>query len=148
MEQLDIEIKLYINNKGRFNSYIINYYLKLCLLTPLTLPTLTLAILNNLPIAELPLPIDVTAPPIDVTSPSTDVTAPPTDVTAPSTNITAPPINVTAPSTKVIAAVNYGRDLVTLAKIYTEESKYSGEDDNFNRKLIIFNNLYNRVGIL
>jgi len=48
---------------------------------------------------------------------------------------------------KVIAAVNYGRDLVTLVKIYTEESKYSREDDNFNRKLIIFNNLCNRVGI-
>jgi hypothetical protein len=28
-----------------------------------------------------------------------------------------------------------------------EESKYSRKDDNFNYKLIIFNNLYNRVGI-
>jgi len=43
---------------------------------------------------------------------------------------------------------NYGRDLVTLAKIYIEESKYSREDNNFNRKLTIFNNLYNRVSIL
>jgi len=65
---------------------------------------------------------------------------------APSTDVTAPPINVTAPI-KVTAAVNYGRDLVTLVKIYIEESKYSGEDDNFNRKLTIFNDLYNRVGI-
>ena len=33
--------------------------------------------------------------------------------------------------------------------MYTEESKYSSrEDDNFNRKLMIFNNLYNRVKIL
>ena len=31
--------------------------------------------------------------------------------------------------------------------MYIEESKYSGEDDNFNRKLTIFNDLYNRVGI-
>ena len=71
----------------------------------------------------------------------------PTNVTAPPINVTAP-TNVTAPSIKVIAAVNYGRDLVTLAKIYIEESKYSGEDNNFNRKLMIFNNLYNRVSIL
>ena len=31
--------------------------------------------------------------------------------------------------------------------MYTEESKYSGEDNNFNRKLTIFNDLCNRVGI-
>ena len=31
--------------------------------------------------------------------------------------------------------------------MYIEESKYSKEDDNFNRKFIIFNNLYNRVDI-
>ena len=136
MEWLDAEIQLYIDNEGTFNSYVINHRLKSRLSS-----TPTLAILNNLPIAELPLPIDVTAPPTDVTAPSTDVTAPPTD-------ITAPPINVTAPSIKVTAAVNYGRDLATLAKMYTEESKYSGEDNNFNRKLIIFNNLYNRVSIL
>ena len=93
-------------------------------------------------------PTDVTAYPIDVTAHPIDVTAPPTNVTAPSINVTAPPINAIAPSIKATAAVNYGRDLVTLVKIYTEESKYSGEDDNFNRKLTIFNNLYNRVGIL
>ena len=68
-------------------------------------------------------------------------------VIAPSINVIAPPINAIAPSIKAIAAVNYSRDLVTLVKIYIEESKYSGEDNNFNRKLIIFNNLYNRVSI-
>jgi hypothetical protein len=31
--------------------------------------------------------------------------------------------------------------------MYTEESKYSKENDNFNHKLTIFNNLYNRVNI-
>ena len=82
-------------------------------------------------------------------APSIDVTAPlPTNVTAPSINVTAPPINAIAPSIKTIAAINYSRDLVTLAKIYIKESKYSGEDNNFNRKLIIFNDLYNRVSIL
>ena len=84
------------------------------------------AVSNDLPTAELPLPIDVMAPP--------------TDITAPPTNVIAPPIKVTA-------TINYGRDLVTLAKMYTEESKYSGEDNNFDYKLMIFNDLYDRVGI-
>ena len=63
-------------------------------------------------------------------------------------NITAPPINIL--NTRLIeakATINYGRDLATLAKMYTEESKYSEKDDNFNRKLTIFNNLCDRVGI-
>ena len=93
-------------------------------------------------------PTNVTTPSTDVTAHPTNVTAPPTDVTAPSTDVTAPsPTNVAAPSTKVTTTINYGRDLATLAKMYTEESKYSGEDNNFDRKLTIFNNLYNRVGI-
>src|ERR1700722_3047703 len=118
MEWLDKEIKLYINNKGPFNLYVINYYLKLRLLTPLTLPTLTLAVLNNLPTAKPPL--------------STNVAVPPMNATAPFINVMAPTINVTAPSTKVIAAINYSKDLATLVKIYIEESKYSREDDNFD----------------
>ena len=126
MEWSDAEIKLFIDNEGPFNSYVINRRLKLRLLSPLTSSTLTPAVLNNLLTAEPPSP---------------------TNVTAPSTNVTAPPINAIAPSIKAIAAVNYGRDLVTLVKIYTEESKYSGEDDNFDRKLTIFNDLCNRVGI-
>ena len=103
--------------------------------------TPTLAVSNDLPTAELPLPTDVTAPFTDVTAHPTDVTAHLTDVTAPPTNVTAPPMNVTA-------TVNYGRDLATLAKMYTEESKYSREDDNFDCKLTIFNDLCDRVGIL
>jgi hypothetical protein len=94
---------------------------------------LILAILNNLPITKPPSPINITAPTINVT--------------APPMNVTAPPINAIAPI-KVAATTNYSRDLVTLVKIYTEESKYSREDNNFNRKLIIFNDLYNRVKIL
>ena len=31
--------------------------------------------------------------------------------------------------------------------MYTEESKYSKKNNNFNRKLTIFNNLYNKVSI-
>jgi len=140
MEWLDKEIKLYINNKGPFNLYVINRCLKLRLLTPLTSPTLTLAVLNDLPTAEPPSPTNVTAP-------LTNVTAPPTNAMALSTNVTASPTNVAAPFIKVTATINYGRDLATLVKMYTEESKYSGEDDNFDRKLTIFNDLYDRVGI-
>ena len=82
----------------------------------------TLAVLNNLfLIAELPLPISATAP---------------------STNT----LNTQLIEVKV--TTNYSRDLITLAKIYTEESKYSKKDNNFNYKLMIFNNLYNKVNIL
>ena len=38
--------------------------------------------------------------------------------------------------------------MVILVKMYTEESKYSKKDNNFNRKFIIFNNFYNKVNIL
>ena len=141
MEWLNKEIKLYINNKGLFNLYIINCYLKSRLLTPLMSPTLTLAVLNDFLIAKLPLLINITAPYIDVTAPFINVTAP-------SINVTAPLIDVTASFIKVIATANYSRDLVTLAKMYTEESKYSKENNNFNYKFIIFNNLYNKVSIL
>ena len=61
----------------------------------------------------------------------------------------APSINT--PKIQLIeakATANYGRDLATLVKMYTKESKYSKEDDNFNHNLIIFNNFYNRVNIL
>lgn len=133
MEWSDEEIKLYINNEGPFNSYVINRRLKSRSSTPSTSPTPTPAVSNDLPTAEPPSP--------------TNVTAPPTNATALSTNVTTSPTNVAAPSTKVTATINYGRDLATLAKMYTEESKYSGEDDNFDRKLTIFNDLCDRVGI-
>ena len=97
--------------------------------------------------AKLSLPIDATAPSMDVTAHPMDVTAYPTDVTAHPIDVTAPSMDVTAPPINVTATVNYSRDLATLAKMYTEESKYSKEDDNFDHKLIIFNNLCNRVGI-
>ena len=32
-------------------------------------------------------------------------------------------------------------------KIYTEDNKYNGEDDNFDFKLIIFHDLYNRADV-
>ena len=78
--------------------------------------------------AKLPLFINVTAPLL------------PTDATAPSINT----LNTQPIETK---AITYNKDLATLAKIYIKESKYSREDDNFNCKLTIFNDLYDRVNI-
>jgi hypothetical protein len=102
--------------------YIINYYLKLCLLTPLILSTtLALAALDNPLINKLPLFINAMAPFINT-------------------------LYIQLTETKAIT--NYSKDLTTLVKIYIEESKYSKEDNNFNYKLIIFNNFYNRVDIL
>jgi hypothetical protein len=119
MEWLNVEIKLFINTKGPFNLYTINHCLKLYLLTPLMSFTLTLAALNDPPITEPPLPINVTDPPTNV-------------------------LNIWPTEAK---ATTYGRDLVTLVKIYMEESKYSGEDNNFNCKFTIFNDLCDRVDI-
>jgi hypothetical protein len=62
-------------------------------------------------------------------------------------NVTDPPINVLNTRLIEAKATTYSRDLATLAKIYTEESKYSREDNNFNCKLMIFNDLYDRVDI-
>ena len=143
-----MEIQLYIDNKGTFNLYIINYYFKLYLLTPLILFTLTLAILNDFSIAKPPLLINITAPFINIIAPFIDIMAPLfINIIVLFINITAPLINATASFIKAIAAINYSKDLVTLVKMYTKESKYSKKDDNFNYKFIIFNNLYNRVSI-
>ena len=113
------------------------------------LSTLTLAVLNDFSTAKPPLFIDITAPSINIMASFMDIMAPlPINIMVPFINVTAPFINAIALFIKATAAVNYGRDLATLAKMYTEESKYSKEDDNFNYKFIIFNNLYNRVSIL
>jgi hypothetical protein len=41
----------------------------------------------------------------------------------------------------------YGRELANLAKLYTNESKYSGNNDNFNFKLTIFTDLCQKADI-
>src|SRR5436190_20611116 len=49
-----------------------------------------------------------------------------------------------APSTTV---PGYGRELANMAKMYTEDTKYGSEGDNFDLKLIIFYNICNRVDL-
>lgn len=45
------------------------------------------------------------------------------------------------------AISGYGRELSNLAKMYTEESKYSGENDSFTFKLAIFNDICSRADV-
>ena len=42
---------------------------------------------------------------------------------------------------------SFGKELANLAKMYTDESRYSGENDNFDYKLVIFHDLCSRVDI-
>ena len=41
----------------------------------------------------------------------------------------------------------YGRELANMAKMYTEDTKYGSEGDNFDLKLIIFYDICNRVDL-
>ncbi|SLM40544.1 hypothetical protein LPUS_11364 [Lasallia pustulata] len=45
------------------------------------------------------------------------------------------------------AAQGYGRELSNLAKMYMEESKYSGENNNFDFKLTVFHNICSRADV-
>ena len=105
------------------------------------LATSASAILNNPLTAKLPLPINITALLINVTAPFINIIASSIDITASPINA----LNIQLTEAKVIT--NYSRDLATLAKIYTKESKYSKNNKYFNYKLIIFNNFYNKISI-
>jgi hypothetical protein len=45
------------------------------------------------------------------------------------------------------ASSGHGRELATLAKLYTDEAKYSGENDSFSFKLTIFHDISRRAGV-
>ena len=45
-------------------------------------------------------------------------------------------------------AKTYGKELANLTKLYIDESKYSGENDNFDFKLTIFTDLCQKADIL
>jgi hypothetical protein len=42
----------------------------------------------------------------------------------------------------------YSREFLNLTKMYTEENKYSSKSDNFDFKLLIFNDIYSRADVL
>jgi hypothetical protein len=42
----------------------------------------------------------------------------------------------------------HGKELANLAKLYTDEAKYSGENDSFSYKLTIFHDMCDRADVL
>ena len=56
-----------------------------------------------------------------------------------------PPIQTSAMTSTHLSG--FGREVATLSKLYTEESKYGGEGDNFEFKLKIFNNACKKADI-
>ncbi len=46
-----------------------------------------------------------------------------------------------------IRTSDYDRELVNLIKLYTDEAKYSEKNDNFSFKLIMFNDMCDRVDV-
>ncbi len=45
------------------------------------------------------------------------------------------------------SGTDYDRELINLAKLYSDETKYSEENDNFSFKLIMFNDMCDRVNV-
>jgi hypothetical protein len=41
----------------------------------------------------------------------------------------------------------HGKELANLAKLYTDEAKYSGENDSFSFKLTIFHDMCDRADV-
>ena len=48
---------------------------------------------------------------------------------------------------RFITITSYGKKIINIAKIYTEEQKYSGINKSLNYKLIIFYNICNQADI-
>ncbi len=46
-----------------------------------------------------------------------------------------------------IKSSEYDRELINLTKLYSDETKYSEENDNFSFKLIMFNDMCDRVDV-
>ncbi len=46
-----------------------------------------------------------------------------------------------------IRTSDYDRELINLTKLYSDETKYSEENDNFSFKLIMFNDMCDRVDV-
>jgi negative regulator of genetic competence, sporulation and motility len=46
-----------------------------------------------------------------------------------------------------IKSSEYDRELINLTKLYSDEAKYSEENDNFSFKLIMFNDMCDRVDV-
>ena len=66
------------------------------------------------------------------------------------TNPTPQPILPTQPTSSIqptLSNQGFGKELINLIKMYIEDNKYNGEDDNFNFKFIIFYDLYSKANV-
>src|SRR5579871_3870258 len=93
-----------------------------------------------------------TTPPSDRSTAEKVDTVTPAPTPVPTTSQSPPEATRTPESYKTSAApasalFGLSREVANLAKLYTEEHKYSGENDSFEYKLNIFNNACKRAGI-
>ena len=58
------------------------------------------------------------------------------------------PTIITPVATVPTSILGYRKELVNAAKLYTDNQKYSSISGNFNFKLTIFYNIYERADIL
>ncbi len=94
-------------------------------------------------------PIYPMQPPGTGTTPAANATlapyASPADHNQPSTvhahSVNYPPSGSNPPAATITTSIGHGRELSNLAKIYTDEAKYSGRNDSFTFKLAIFHEI-------
>ena len=103
---------------------------------PTTGPSLLPAIGTSPLPATGPSPLPATGPsPLPATGPSP----------LPATGIS--PLPTTGPASTTPITTGHGRELSNLAKMYTDETKYSGENDSFAFKLTIFHDICARADV-
>src|SRR6266702_2309782 len=118
IEWTESEIKDYIATRGEFNSGRIAYLLK-----------------ND---------FTNTSTSINTSTIKTPISA------SLATNPTPQPILPTQPTSSIqptLSNQGFGKELINLIKMYIEDNKYNGEDDNFNFKFIIFYDLYSKANV-
>ena len=115
------EIQEYIRTIGRFNSVQINYILSQ---NDTVSSIYARTAVPDLP--DLPDPLD------------------PSDFPDPYQHIQSASKELERPASR---EQSFSKELANLAKIYMDKSRYSGENDNFDYKLVIFYNLCSRADI-
>ena len=168
-EWTDDEVNEHIRTRGHFLSHVINYRLSRGRLLPIAstapatgIPTPASIAIGHLKNPQTPIPFQPQDPPPIGLVPATPGTVPPaTPVPTPSAmpphvptpnpvpqsidpvpqppDLLPPPQH--APVPQPARAQGYGKELANMAKMYTEEAKYSSDSDSFDFKLMIFNNI-------
>lgn len=121
---IDTEIQEYLSIEGAFDLYWINFRLKK------TLIVLSLGIVSFTILPSIPLSISAI---IKLTSLISNIL------------INNPPPAIS--NSQIPASQGYGRELANLAKIYTDEAKYSDKNNSFSFKLIIFHDICARANV-